>query len=264
MNVIVIDGEADSLLTFASHAIDEVNVSLKLFRKNVNDALNYAKTNDCKAVFLDIVMPTVNGVDLAERFIEICPDIKIVFITGYAQDIESIKTRIGKNFYGYCYKPYDSATIKAILTSLVNEGKNVKFKALSHFDYFIGNSAVDFPRAKSKELLALLVDRRGAIISMEEAVSYLWKDKPADLAKKLYRDAVCRLRLVLKNLGAEKILDVKRARISLVTEFCECDAWDLFDGKQGAAFGGEYMRPYEWAIEKEAALCNQYKHAATE
>ena len=175
MNVIVIDDEADSLLAFASHAIDEVNVSLKLFRKNVNDALNYAKTNDCKAVFLDIVMPTVNGVDLAERFIEICPDIKIVFITGYAQDIESIKTRIGKNFYGFCYKPYDSATIKAILTSLVNEGKNVKFKALSHFDCFIGNSAVDFPRAKSKELLALLVDRRGAIISMEEAVSYLWK-----------------------------------------------------------------------------------------
>ncbi len=37
MNVIVIDDEADSLLTFASHAIDEVNVSLKLFRKNVND-----------------------------------------------------------------------------------------------------------------------------------------------------------------------------------------------------------------------------------
>ena len=64
--------------------------------------------------------------------------------------------------------------------------------------------------------------------------------------------------------GAEKIRDVRRARISLVTEFCECDAGDLFDGKQGAAFGGEYMRPYEWAIEKEAALCNQYKHAATE
>lgn len=258
MNVIVIDDEADSLLTFASHAIDEANVSLKLFRNNVSDALDYTRSHDCGAVFLDIVMPTINGVDLAEKFIGIRPDVKIVFITGYAQDVESIKTRIGKNFYGFCYKPYDSATMKAILTSLVSEGKKVKFKALAHFDCFIGDGAIDFPRAKSKELLALLVDRRGAIISMDEAVSCLWKEKPADLAKKLYRDAVCRLRLALKSVGAEKILDVKRARISLVTEFCECDAWDLSDGKPNARFDGEYMRPYEWAIEKEASMCEKY------
>ena len=133
----------------------------------------------------------------------------------------------------------------------------MRFKTFSHFDCFVGNTPVDFPRAKSKELLALLVDRRGATVTMDEAITCLWKEKPADLAKKLYRDAVCRLKLALKNYHAERLLDVKRARLFLKTEFCVCDLWDYLDGDEKVSFHGEYMRPYEWSIERESELCGE-------
>lgn len=257
MNVIVIDDEPSSLLAFASQIIDNASVTANMFKNNFDDALEFARSKPVKAAFLDIVMPGFNGVDLAEKLIKINPGIKIVFITGYAQDVESIKSRIGKNFYGFCYKPYDPETVTTLISGLLAENDKVRFKTFSHFDCFVGNTPVDFPRAKSKELLALLVDRRGATVTMDEAITCLWKEKPADLAKKLYRDAVCRLKLALKNYHAERIIDVKRARLFLKTEFCVCDLWDYLDGDEKVSFHGEYMRPYEWSIERESELCGE-------
>lgn len=254
MNIIVIDDEASSLLAFASQIIDNASVTANMFKNNLNDALDFVRSKAVKAAFLDIVMPECNGVDFAEKLIKINPDIKIVFITGYAQDVEEIKRRIGKNFYGFCYKPYDPETVATLISGVLAENDKIHFKTFSHFDCFVGNTPVDFPRAKSKELLALLVDRRGATVTMDEAITCLWKEKPADLAKKLYRDAVCRLKLALKNYHAEHVIDVKRARIFLKTEFCTCDLWDYLDGLYKEKFHGEYMRPYEWSTERESEL----------
>ncbi|HKM03908.1 MAG TPA: hypothetical protein VJZ04_04840 [Lachnospiraceae bacterium] len=77
------------------------------------------------------------------------------------------------------------------------------------------------------------------------------------LAKKLYRDAVCRLRLTLDKYHISHIVDIKRARITLNIEYCKADIWDLLDGKQ-VEFNGEYMRPYEWATSIEDLLVNKY------
>ena len=76
-----------------------------------------------------------------------------------------------------------------------------------------------------------------------------------ELAKKLYRDAVCRLRLTLQKYHIAHIIDVRRARLALKTRYCACDLWDFLDGREGVKFGGEYLRPYEWSTERENGLC---------
>lgn len=256
MNIIVIDDEKAPLLTFAGHLLDNASVTANLFTTQVEEALEFAATHDVAAVFLDIVMPKISGIDLAEKFIAICPDIKIVFITGYAQNIEEIRARIGENLYDFCYKPYDAVRLNSILAGIVNEaGSTVTFRTFSHFDCFIGDRPVDFTRAKSKELLALLVDRRGGTVTMEEAIACLWPEKQVELAKKLYRDAVCRLRLTLQKYHIAHLIDVRRARLALKTRYCACDLWDFLDGREGVKFTGEYLRPYEWSTERENGLC---------
>ena len=91
MNIIVIDDEPAPLLTFASHILDNAAVTANMFSLKVDEALEFARTHEHKAVFLDIKMPSINGVELAEKFIEINPDVRIIFITGYAQNIREIK-----------------------------------------------------------------------------------------------------------------------------------------------------------------------------
>lgn len=254
MNVIVVDDEISPLLTFSSHIFDNPEITANMFSTQIDAALDFARKNYCKAVFLDINMPKINGIDLAKEFIKINPDVKVVFITGYAQNVEEIKKELGDNFYAFCYKPYDRTDLNAILENLVQDSEiTVTFKAFSHFDCYVGNTVVDFNRAKSKELLALLVDRRGATVTMEEAITCLWSEKTIDLSKKLYRDAVCRLRLTLQSYRVSHIIDVKRARLNLNVKYCRCDAWDYDDGKP-VPYNGEYMRPYEWATKKENNL----------
>lgn len=256
MNAIVLDDEKESILLFTSHVIDIQGISISVFSKKWEDALEFVKNNPVDIAFLDIVMPEVNGVDLAEKMIALRPKIKIVFITGFSQDVEKIKERIGGNFFAFCYKPYDEETIKGIIVRAMNDSKKkVVFKAFPHFDMYVNDVLVDFKRAKAKELLALLVDRRGGEVTMDEAITKLWIDKDVDLSKRLYRDAVCRLRMKLKQYGIENIINFNRARMSLNVDDVECDSWNYLD-KKDSSFYGEYMRPYEWATEKENYFSN--------
>ncbi len=257
MNAIVLDDEKESILLFTSHVIDIPDLSINVFAKKWEDALDYVSENKVDIAFLDIVMPDINGVDLAERMISLSPSLKIVFITGYSQDVDKIKERLGDNLFAFCYKPYDEETIRGILARAREEkDSNVVFKTFPHFDMYVNDVLVDFKRAKAKELLALMVDHRGGEVTMDEAITKLWIDKNVDLSKRLYRDAVCRLRMKLKEYGIEDLVNFNRARLSLNVDGVHCDFWDYQDRKE-VIFCGEYMRPYEWATEKENQMINK-------
>ncbi len=251
MNAIVLDDEKESILLFTSHIIDIQDLSINVFSKKWKDALDYLEKNKVDIAFLDIVMPDINGVDLAEKMISLSPSIKIVFITGYSQDVDKIKERIGENFFAFCYKPYDEETIRGIIArARMEKNAKVVFKTFPRFDMYVNDVLVDFKRAKAKELLALMVDHRGGEVTMDEAITKLWIDKNVELSKRLYRDAVCRLRMKLKEYGIENLVHFSRARMSLNVDDVLCDSWDYQD-KKDVLFYGEYMRPYEWAVEKE-------------
>lgn len=48
-------------------------------------------------------------------------------------------------------------------------------RTFGYFDVFVNGSPILFRSEKAKELLALLVDRRGGYVSSSEAISILWK-----------------------------------------------------------------------------------------
>lgn len=254
MNVIALDDELESLLLFASHLVDIPDVSINIFQNKYEEALAYAKFHKVDIVFLDIVMPEINGIELARMFIKNDPMIKIVFTTGYTQNEEAIREEFKNNLLGFCYKPYDSNSIKEFIIKLksLTETK-IYFKMFPRFDLFVNDVLVDFERSKAKELLALLVDHRGGVVTLEEAITKLWIDKNVDLAKRLYRDAISRLRTKLKEFGIDYIINFNRARTSLNVQYVSCDYYDYLD-KKSNNFNGEYLRPYEWAVDTENHL----------
>lgn len=66
------------------------------------------------------------------------------------------------------------------------------------FDVFINSQMIYFSSKKPKELLAILVDRRGGSVSISQLACMLYENIPERTAKKNIRVLVHRLRKVLK------------------------------------------------------------------
>ena len=86
MKIIAVDDEMEALKNFLVQIINDNRVEYKFFFYFSLDAISYCESNLVEGAFLDIRMPQINGVDLAEKLIEVNPRIQIVFITGYTYD----------------------------------------------------------------------------------------------------------------------------------------------------------------------------------
>ncbi len=250
MRIIAVDDEMEALSNFLLQIINDKEIEYKFFYKNPLDCLDYCKENSVDAAFLDIRMPVINGVDLAEKLIEISPDIRIIFITGFTYDQEEIESRLGDNLLGFCYKPFDAEKLNMFVSQISAGGKrDIQIKCFGPFDIFINGRAVPFKSNKAKELLALLVAYNGSTLTMSEAIFHLWPEKDIELAKKLYRDAVWRLRKTLKDNGLRDIVEFGKAKLCLSTGNIHCDYWDFLNGIDSNYDGLNFMNNYDWASE---------------
>ena len=254
MKIIVVDDELSALNTFLPNVVDDLNVECKMFMNAPRAALEYVRINKVDVAFLDIKMPEIDGVDLAARMLGLNPELKVVFTSAYARDEKAICERLNGKVVGFCHKPYSAESVRTLLASLKEETCSPKryLRTFDAFDLFVNGVAVDFSSAKSKELLALLTDARGSYVTMDTAIGNLWADRNVELGKRLYRDAVCRLRLTLKENGAEELVTFERGRAVINTRFASCDMWDFIEN--GGIFSGRYMPQYGWSIVTESML----------
>ena len=254
MKIILVDDELSALNTFLPNVIDDVNIECKMFMNAPREALEYVRINKVDVAFLDIRMPEIDGVELAQRMLYVNPKLKIVFISAYAKDEKAITERMGGRVAAFCHKPYSAEKVTALLAELSADTARPRLflRTFDAFDLFLNGVAVDFSSRKAKELLALLTDARGSFVTMDTAIGNLWADKNAELGKRLYRDAVCRLRLTLKEIGAEELVTFERGRAVINKKYASCDLWDFLDN--GGVFSGRYMPQYDWSIVTEAML----------
>ncbi len=263
MKIIVVDDEIAALKAFLPGVVDEISVECRMF-SNPRTALEYCRQNRVDAAFLDIVMPEITGVELAERLIAVCPGVRVVFISAYTQDEEAIAARLGAQLVGFCYKPYTREKLVSLLAAVRRTAASPKLeiRMFDSFDLFVDGVAVNFSSRKAKELLALLADANGSYVTMDTAIGNLWADKNAEFGKRLYRDAVYRLRMTLKDVGAEGLVTFGRGRAVINTQLATCDMWTFL--KEGGVFSGRYLPQYDWSIVTESALDQRRKRESTD
>lgn len=245
MKVLVVDDEIRSLHSFLDQVVDKIDVDFHFLRDDENAILTYCKNNEIQGAFLDINMPGINGIDLAKKIVQINPKTKIVFITGLNVSMANIPEPVRSSVLGITYKPIDVTSVEHYLALIKNVTPKLSVYMFGNFDCFISNRVVVFPSNKSKELFALLLIKNGKSLSMEQAISYLWPDKDVNKAKILYRDAVWRLRSLLKSISFECI-DFQRALLVLDKTDIECDYYDFLNGKK-SLYKEQFMEEYEWA-----------------
>jgi two-component SAPR family response regulator len=256
MKIAVADDEAAALSTFIYNIADSENLTCSVFLNKPLQLLDYAAKNILDAAFLDIVMPEIDGVDLAEQLIAIRPEIRIVFISSYVAEREKeIRKKLGSSLIGFCSKPYDRDLLFRYIGEIeahIAKKRTLKIRTFGCFDLFVNGLPVSFQNAKSKELLALLTDKNGAYLTMDEAAALLWPEKNAERGRAQYRDVIYRLRMVLREHNLLFLISVERGKIRLNQEGIQCDYWDYLNGI-GELYG-LYMPSYDWASEKQSKL----------
>jgi two-component system, cell cycle response regulator CpdR len=80
---ILLAEDDDSMRTFLERALAKAGYEVIAFA-NGKDAHERLKQEPFTLLLTDIVMPQMDGIELARRASEIDPDLKIMFITGFA------------------------------------------------------------------------------------------------------------------------------------------------------------------------------------
>ena len=252
MKIIVVDDEMNALHAFLNEIIQEQGVEYKFYRDDVVAVCKYISENAVDAAFLDINMPNVNGVELAERLIALSPDLKVVFITGLTFTEKDLPESVRARTAGFLYKPYSMENLLRILSLVRDKKRVIRAEMFDAFDCFVDGKKVNFSSFKSKELFALLLAYKGRTLTMGDAIAQLWPDGEADKSKILYRDAVWRLRKTLSDVGVNCV-EWRRAALSVDRSLISCDYWDYLLTGEGD-YTGEFCKLYDWSVDYLAQL----------
>ncbi len=233
------------------------------------DALDFLGAHPADLAVLDIAMPDMNGIELAQEIRKSHPHLPIIFVSAHPQyALASFQAHP----VSYLLKPLEPARLAAeIQYALSAPAKKspppIRAQTFGHFEILADGKTLSFRRSKSKELLAYLIDRRGAGITRKEAFAALWEDREYSVAMQKQMDVVIRsLRDTLQKYGIGDIFELKNRALRIVPELIQCDLYRFLDGDPQTimAYWGEYMTQYAWASAKEAELLKIKKQISAE
>ena len=254
MIAIAVDDEALMLgaLVSAVEASPDITEVSKF--SDCEAALNFVKENSVDIAFLDINMRGMGGLALAEKIIDVRPDCKIVFCTGYEEyAIPAFKLHVS----GYLLKPISAEDVQGEINNikgLRQKERLLTVKCFGNFEVYVKDKKLTFKRLKTKELFAFLVDRNGAGMTAKQICAALFPDDTDDTKNATYlRQLIMDLKNTLKKVGAENVLCHEIPCYRIDTDLIKCDYISYLEtGKP--EFHGEYMTQYSWAEETCAML----------
>ena len=224
----------------------------------VEPAIAYAKDNRVDVAFLDIEMYDTNGIEVARKLKEINPDINIIFSTGYKEYMEEAFSLYAS---GYITKPATEEKVREQLANLrhpvKDDKKGVIIKTFGKFEIFVGEIPLKFSYSKTKELLAILVDKEGRMCTVGELMSMLWEDEDDLVSRTSYmRNLQSDLTNTFKKNDIDDVLVKQRGMLGIDVSKVKCDLYDFKKGGASAKnlFHGEYMSQYSWGEDRISVL----------
>lgn len=259
MKIFAIDDERAMLEDLCDAiAVAAPNAQIRAF-KRARAALEAIELNGDvpDVVFSDIELPGTDGLVFSSRLRKVAPKSKIVFVTAYpSYAADAYKMHVD----GFVVKPVEAARVREELEVLFPSSKVPKnrmiVRCFGTFEVFLDGKPFVFPRQKTKELFAFLVDRAGGTCASAEIIAALWEEENARNRKAYLRVINSDLRSVLESVGEGDVVIHKHGQWAVRTDLLDCDYFRLLEGDPDArsSYHGEYMRQYSWAEETAARL----------
>lgn len=216
---------------------------------NPVECLEEAKKGQFDAVFSDIQMPQMTGLEFSEKLRKLRPDVNIIFITAYDSfAVEAMNLHAS----GYLMKPVTAKKVERELKDLrypkeAQENYKCRIQCYGNFEVFDRQGVpVHFKRSRSKEALAYIIHRRGASCTTREIAAVLFEDMPHDEQQANYmKKIMAALTQDLEAAGIGDIITRQRGSVACNTQNCNCDYFLKPEKKDD--FDQEYMSQYSWA-----------------
>ncbi len=216
-----------------------------------------------EVAFLDVEMPGMDGIELAKRIVKRYPLCNIIFLTGFSEYME---TAFDMHVSGYLLKPFSEKKVRDALQHLRHKPfsishKPVRVQCFGSFEVFVNEEPVKFKRHKSKDTLAYLIDRKGALCNMDMLIGNIEPDKPLDdPSKSKIRVYIGDIIVSFLALGIEGIIVKSSGTFGVNPKLLDCDYYRYLDGDPYAIsrYTGEYMTQYSFAEETRAFLERRY------
>ena len=254
MRIVAVDDEELMLRALVRAISASPDVKEVVEFSSPEKALTYVKENSIDVAFLDINMRGMGGIALAEKIINLRPNSKIVFCTGYEEyAIPAFKLHAS----GYLMKPISAEDVQGEIDNIKGvrqKEKLLEVKCFGNFEVYVKGERLSFKRSKTKELFAFLVDRKGAGLTAKQICAVLFPDDTDDVKNTAYlRQLVLDLKNTLNSVGADAVFCHETPFYRVDTSMIKCDYFSYLENKK-PEFLGEYMAQFSWAEETCANL----------
>lgn len=243
MTVLCVDDEILLLRALKRAVMQSPDVTEAICFDDELDALSWASQHDFDAAFLDIQLHDMDGITLAQELRRINPHTAIVFCTGhrsYAIDVLGLHLDSG-----YLVKPIAAEAVQREIDHMKAVRQNREYLITAYcyggFEVFDRTGTpLRFKRKRSKELLALFIDRNGVSITAKEICALMFNDdgvkeqKNMDYFFKLYYELI----RVLTEVDAQNV--IKKAGNSY---YADMTLIHLSDTNRDTK---PYMEEYSW------------------
>ena len=256
MNILIVDDEPLAVQSLRLEAGKVFSADAHFDTAGTaRQALQLARVKPVDIAFLDIEMPEMNGLELAQALKEIRGETNIVFVTAYT---EYAMRAWQLHASDYLLKPASEQDIRTALANLRTPlfppsspgDQRLQVQCFGNFEVFFHGERVHFERSGARELFAYLVSRRGAGVSAGELCSILWEDDGNVTLKKNYvRTYFSSLRKTLRAYGLEQVVSHTRDAYAVDPNQLDCDYYRFLEMDPVAvnSYHSEFMSQYSWA-----------------
>lgn len=226
---------------------------------NALPALAAARKTEIDIALLDVELPELGGIDFGQYLQELYPQVNLIYFAGSP---ESAYDAIRQHASGYILKPVTEKNVQQEMDDLRHPASEKKQKRLfaqtfGNFELFVDGKPVVFKYTLTKEIVALLINNRGAQTTNGEIIATLWEDdgdpeKKASYLSNLRQD----LQNTFTRLKLNGIILKQRGSLAIATDKIECDLFDWLEKKQKSQYHylGDYMNQYSWPEVMHAEL----------
>ncbi|GLC90139.1 response regulator [Lysinibacillus piscis] len=293
MRVVLVDDEHLPLTRLKTllEKYDVFELSVVGVYMGAHEALSSIQSVQPDVVFLDIMMPDMDGLELGEKILELLPNVEVVFTSGF--DKFAIDA-FNLHAIDYLLKPVQKSRLEKTLTRLqrvyqknqqvVEKQQMIQLLGDLHIIAADGTSQpMKWRTSKAKELFTYMLSRRNEMVYRETILELFWQDSDIDKASKQLYTAIYTIRQTLKKYGLDGVqissltlnsgykMTVNNVVIDIEQWLAQIKALPLLEQstltehiQAFEAYTGEYLgdSDYLWAEGEKVRLKHLWLHQA--
>ncbi|MBL1214340.1 MAG: response regulator transcription factor [Ignavibacteriae bacterium] len=176
-----------------------------IWAKDGNEAVKYFESDKFDLIVLDIMLPYLNGFEIAEHIRKDQPQMPILMLTAKTTAKDKIKG-LEAGADDYLTKPFNLDELLLRVKGMLKRKEWYKSTAEENPVYTFGNNEVNFGKLIGKKddkkfnltqqeamVLKYLVDNKGKVISRKELLEKVWHTNP-DVETRTVDNFIARLR----------------------------------------------------------------------